>query len=238
MAATTETRPNVLLWAHQGNLEPEGSDPDAPPGNSEAAFVRASEAGLDGVELDTWLTADGHFVVHHDRGIPVGQLDKLREDDLPPELPTLAEALGASRVETVNVELKTPPEATDAQREHLGRTLGTTLGRPDHLVVSSFDLVALDAVRAVRPDLRTGYLTARMPDADALAALRKRGHWGVHLHVAQVDQPAIDALRAAGLAVVAWTVDEDADLTRLLAAPVDVIITNASRRALELRAQA
>lgn len=237
MAEAIPTPAAVLVWAHQGNLEPPGSgDADAPEGNSEAAFARASEAGVDGVELDTWLTADGHFVVHHDQTIHLGQLDKLREDQLPAELPTLAEAVGASRVATVNIELKTPPDATDSERERLGRTLGNTLGRPGHLVVSSFDLVALNAVRADRPDLRTGFLTTAMPDAETLAALHKRGHWGVHLRFDQLDQAAIDGLREAGLAVVAWTVNDDGELTRLLDAAVDVIITDASRRALELRA--
>lgn len=238
MAAATQTTSKVLIWAHQGNLEPAGTDPEAPIGNSEAAFVQASEAGVDGVELDTWLTVDGHFVVHHDRDIPAGRLDQLREDQLPAELPTLAEVLGASRVARVNVELKTPPDAPDSERERLGRTLGAELGRPDQLMVSSFDLVALDAVRSERPDLRTGFLTNTLPDPQQLAELTKRGHWGVHIRFDQLDQAGIDAIRQAGLAIVVWTVNDEAELTRLLqTAGIDVIITDASRRALALRDQ-
>ena len=52
-------RPTTLVIGHQGAA-------GLLPGNTLAGFIRAIELGVDAIELDTMLTADGILVVHHD----------------------------------------------------------------------------------------------------------------------------------------------------------------------------
>jgi glycerophosphoryl diester phosphodiesterase len=52
-------RPRPLVMAHRG-------DSEHAPENTLAAFRRALDEGADVLETDLWLSADGHFVCHHD----------------------------------------------------------------------------------------------------------------------------------------------------------------------------
>jgi glycerophosphoryl diester phosphodiesterase len=65
------------------------------PENTLAAFRRALEMGATGLETDAWLTADGQVVLDHDgvvrRGLRRRPVSGFRRDELPPEMPTLAE---------------------------------------------------------------------------------------------------------------------------------------------------
>lgn len=54
----------VKAYAHRGLHDVSAGIPE----NSLAAFRRAKEKGY-GVELDVFLTSDGHMVVHHDRSL-------------------------------------------------------------------------------------------------------------------------------------------------------------------------
>ena len=54
----------VQAYAHRGLHDVSAGIPE----NSLAAFRRAKEKGY-GVELDVFLTSDGHMVVHHDRSL-------------------------------------------------------------------------------------------------------------------------------------------------------------------------
>ena len=55
--------PRVI--AHRGN-------PHFCHQNTMAGFARAVADGADGIELDLRLTADRHWVVHHDPDLPAG----------------------------------------------------------------------------------------------------------------------------------------------------------------------
>ncbi len=65
------------------------------PENTMDAFRLALRLGATGLESDAWLTADGHVVLDHD-GV-VGRwprrtpMARLRREELPPHVPTLAE---------------------------------------------------------------------------------------------------------------------------------------------------
>ena len=70
-----------------------GSRLDGVPENSLASFSGALAAGVDMVELDVWLTADGVVAVHHDPtlmrmcGLP-DRIDAVEFADLPPLRPS------------------------------------------------------------------------------------------------------------------------------------------------------
>ena len=156
MAVLVPTR----VWAHRGARR-------QAPENTRAAFARAVELGADGVELDARHTADDVVVVSHDpvvRGFgvlaerPFAELRAARAD-----VPTLDEALDACAGVLVNVELKCLPGEVDYDPDdRLVGFVADTLaqrGRRDDVLVSSFNLEALNRARTLDPDTPTALLT-------------------------------------------------------------------------------
>src|SRR5688572_20980568 len=78
--------------------------------NTVEAFVEARRLGADMVELDVRRTVDGALVIHHDALIPeLGAIHELRQNALPPWVPTLEQAMEACDGMTVNIEVKNWP---------------------------------------------------------------------------------------------------------------------------------
>lgn len=83
----------------------------AAPDNTPRALALVSAHRLAGVEIDTWRTGDGQFVVGHDRETLAGAVDGLVRVAIP-ELPSLADMLETAALVTVNVELRVSPKLT------------------------------------------------------------------------------------------------------------------------------
>jgi glycerophosphoryl diester phosphodiesterase len=205
------------------------------PENTVAAFTRARELGADGVELDVRRTADGVLVVHHDPEIPdVGLIASmpfaaLRE--AAPHLATLDEAMLACRGLVVNVEVKCLPWEPDADTDgSVMRATIDAIGAHDGmLIVSSFDLAAVDRARAAAPELATGWLVHGQEVSVAAERAAAHGHPWVNPDGVAARQAGADGIRAAhdaGVLVSVWTVDDPAAASELARAGVDVIITN------------
>ncbi len=252
----------TAVWSHRGRVaaRPEIRE------NTPEAFASASIAGAEGIELDTWRTVDGEWVVRHDRETAHGDVDRLQAAEAP-ELPRLGPALGACAVASVNVELKVAEEATPAEAAALGGALGDWLagwsegkaskGRSplQRLVVSSFSAAALAAARGRRGDVgaagsggqkpaaerggapgySTGLLVTELPVPEYLAALVAAGDWAVHMLHEALDEETVGRCHDLGVAVVAWTVDEEDEAARLIGAGVDVLISNDPVRILAVR---
>jgi glycerophosphoryl diester phosphodiesterase len=208
--------------------------------NTLAAFAKAREMGADGVELDVRRSADQQLVVHHDphvEGFGViaeHAFEALRATR--PDIPMLTEALDACAGMIVNVEIKCLPWEPDADTPDravvravldLVRSTGTVPG--SDIIISSFDLGAVDASRSFAPDLATGWLTSGQEISSAAVIAAEHGHaWlnadrGAALR-ASADE--FEAARALGLRVTVWTVDEPDEVVALAAAGVDAIITD------------
>jgi len=227
--------PRPLVVAHRGASAREVE-------NSLAAFRAAAQLGADAVELDVHATADGTLVVHHDeaiagRRIPqlsASQVAELRLSNGEP-IPTLVQTLDAigPRLQ-VFVEVKSlPPKFDDRLLDAL--RLGPN---PDAYAVHAFDHRIVQRLGRQSPALRRGVLSASYPvrplvaleDADATILWQER---------TLVDRPLVEALRGAAMQLIAWTVDDPADMERLLALGVDGICTNRpeiGRRAVDARA--
>jgi glycerophosphoryl diester phosphodiesterase len=105
----------------------------------------------------------------------------------------------------------------------------------DRVVVSSFDLRAADAVRAVEPAISTAWLTPGGFDQRlALDSVVAGGHAALHPHHASVTPDLVDSAHQAGIAINTWTVDEPHRMRELAAAGVDAIITNRAEMAKEV----
>lgn len=154
------TRSRIV--AHRGASE------DAPE-NTMAAFRRAWELGVEGVELDVHVTKDGHVVVMHDattkriggrdRKIAEQTLAELRELDVGgwkspafrgEKIPTLADVLASVPAgRTLFVEIKSGPETIPAIaaaiKEHDPRPRG------GKLALQGFDAKTLAQLAAAVP---------------------------------------------------------------------------------------
>ncbi|MHB1509183.1 MAG: glycerophosphodiester phosphodiesterase [Acidimicrobiales bacterium] len=226
------------MWSHRGRLSTNVTAPE----NTLEAFRAASAAGVDGVELDVWLTVDGEWVVHHDRCREEGRLDELRRSDIDPRVPCLSEALEACAVTTINVELKVPDEARRDEAFKLGIELGRYLESSEAelapeagFLVSSFSPDAVEGARTAMSRFETGFLVSDVPDRMALTSLRRSGHSAIHPEHVTVNTEFVRIAHEVGLRVVAWTADEEGDIRRVFDAGVDAVISNVPLRALAVR---
>lgn len=215
----------ILVIAHRGAS-------GAKPENTVEAFVEARRLGADMVELDVRRTADGALVVHHDAAIAgVGTIVELGKADLPASVPTLAEALEACEGMGVNIEIKNSPIDPDYDEGQAvaGAVAGLVLARrrQDSVIVSSFNLASVDAVRAASSRIPTALLTVPALDQQwAIDVAAERGHAAWHPHHTSVTAELVGAAHAARLEVNTWTVDDPATMRDLAALSVDGIVTN------------
>ncbi len=127
------------------------------PENTTAAFVGAEREGADGLEFDVRRSADGVLVIHHDADLADGRLlSRTNADQLPPDIPSLAEVLRRHRSMWLNVEIKNDVSEPDydssgdlaRQVVEEVRSVGDSDGQADDVatrepvggvVISSFD---------------------------------------------------------------------------------------------------
>lgn len=202
----------VTILGHRGF-------PRDAPENSLAAFAAARAAGADGVELDVRLAPGATLRVHHDP-LP---------DPIPDAVPTLAEALETCAGMVVNVEIKNlPTEPGWDPTERVAPAVAEAIGpHRDRVIVSAFTLATIDAMRALDPTIRTGWLTVDGYDQlEAVQTAVEGGHAALHPYESAVTAELVEQAHAAGLTVCAWTVDDPARMRELAAWGVDTIITN------------
>jgi glycerophosphoryl diester phosphodiesterase len=231
--------PTPLVLAHRGACQ-------EAPENTLAAFAVALDQGADGVELDVHLSADARLVVHHDAsarglgGLALASLADIRTAR--PDIPTLEEVLDLCAGRLVNVEVKHRHRETDpdVDRGVAGVVVDCLArrGGADRIIVSSFDLPTVDAVRALDATVPTAYLVGpfarRGPrDAPFLEELERcyaHGHRALHPAARMLAGARAGALvtraRELGLMVNVWTVNDPQEIRRLAAAGVDAIITD------------
>ena len=194
--------------------------------NTLEAFQAALEAGLDGVEFDVQKTRDGVLVVHHDFHVEGAAIAELDWPDLKqrapwvPRLEEVFELLDAYPEAYANVELKSQPPASDGREALLARALLAWPGR-ERAWVSSFDPLALVRLWRETKEIPLGLLY----EQQEMLALRSCVHAeAVHPRRDLLDVDQVAALKAQGLKVVAWTVNDLEEARRLLSWGVDVLI--------------
>ncbi len=223
-----------VIYGHRGASA-------AAPENTVAAFRLARELGADGIELDVRRSADDVLVLCHDPALADGRpVRAVRRVDLPPTVPTLAEALDACVGMIVNIEIKNIPHEPDFDEacgvvDAVVELLADRDGR-DEVLISSFHLPSIDRVKTLDRELRTGLLTFIDPlPADSLAVAVEREHDAIHPYDFTVDGALVTDAHRVGLEVNVWTVDDPARITALAALGVDGVVTNVvdvARRAL------
>lgn len=236
------TRP--LNLAHRGASK-------VAPENTLPAFEAAMRQGADGVELDVQYSSDGGVVVFHNPTldktstgtgrVSAHTLEELRALDagswFGPEfagtrIPTLDEVLDLLRGKAlINIELK----ALDALKSSLGADVVTTVqnhGMTDQVVLSSFNPFVLRGAKRAGPEIECGLLLAPdLPGWMRSGLMRRHSRAdGLHPDLPMVNAAYMVRARKLGMPVRVWTVNEDADMRRMIELGVDAIITDAPDR--------
>jgi glycerophosphoryl diester phosphodiesterase len=231
--------PYPRLVAHRcgGTLAPE---------NTLAGFDACVRYGYRMVEFDAKLSADNQLFLLHDDTLErttnghgnaaahtwqqLAELDAGAWYGAPfagTRLPTLAEAAARCARERIaaNIEIK-PCAGRDEITGRLVASGALTLWQNDTPpLLSSFSYEALAAARDAAPSLRRGMLFDEVP-ADWLRIVRELDCVSLHANHRHLSEPLVAAIRAAGLRVLVYTVN-DPTRARLLAQwGVDMICTD------------
>mgnify|MGYP003390161880 CR=1 FL=1 len=236
--------PNIEFVAHRGESY------DAPE-NTLAAFQLAWDRSVSTIELDVHLTKDGQLIVCHDpntkkttgveKAIKDSTLAELRTLDAGlwkgkqfagEKLPTLAEALATIPDRgRCFIELKTGPEVVP----ELVKAVAASGKRPEQLVIISFNPESLAEAKrrlpkhqaywivSVKKDKTTGDLA---PTVAELIAQAKAMHAdGLDLSIPPT-RDYVEPVKAAGLKLFVWTVNDVAVARKFLELGVDGITTD------------
>ncbi|MFI8594231.1 glycerophosphodiester phosphodiesterase family protein [Microbacterium sp. NPDC078428] len=246
--------PRVL--AHRGLVTP-ASAAHGVAENSFAAFAEAHGHGVDYIESDAHITADGVVVLFHDddlsrvtgdprplAAVPLREL----EDLMAPlgGLVTLAQALEAFPDTRFNIDIK-----ADAAAEPAGRIVAAASER---VLVTSFSdsrrrraLAAARAAGGPGPGPATSAGTATIARLLAALATRSRGLAARAIRgvdalqiperrgrVRILTPRLIEAAHRSGVEVHVWTVNDPADMRRLAGLGVDGVVTDRADVALRV----
>lgn len=218
----------MLILAHRGYHAHEFE-------NSLPAFAAAAELGVDGIETDLRLSADGRIVLFHDRLAPGGdEVAALSHDELNRRLgypvPELREALEAQPQLLWNLEIKVPAvldAALPILKDYAPRR---------RLLITSFWHNVVDRARRLL-DIPCGLLEANRPaelspllttagsaHSCGAGALRSIGTavWSFEM----IDPELLEAARAAGVRNWCYGVQTLDDHRRAVALKLDAVITD------------
>jgi glycerophosphoryl diester phosphodiesterase len=192
--------------------------------------------------------AVGHLTVSELRGLRIKTGDGQLTDEW---VPTLREvlALAAPAGVALLVEIKTPGPAVVYERSHgaVTATPGTRYeglearvlarlreaGVAERSTVMAFNPAVVAEIRALAPGQMTALLVERRHVESAGASSIEPVEWAARaganflgIHYSVCDAKMVAAARAAGIALGVYTVNDEADLRRLAALGVDVIISD------------
>jgi glycerophosphoryl diester phosphodiesterase len=181
------------------------------PENTIPGFEYAIGLGVDAIEFDVFVTADGRLLITHD---PV-------ETET-----TLDQVLSLEGSFAFDLEIKSYPYLSprgfaepvlEAIRRHKMES---------RVNLFSFDWRILHAMQELAPDIRCAGLYEGEPRSFVECA-REAGNTPIVCpRYTLITPERVAEAHAAGLKIYAWTANAEADWDRLIAAQVDAIITD------------
>ncbi len=233
---------NLEIIAHRGfsALAPE---------NTIAAFELAIERGASSIEFDIQLSADSVPVIFHDATLDriAGVSGKVRDTKLSElqlldagkwkgdrflgaKIPTLKEALVALKKvdKFLYFDVKPHCEWSDSEVEDFVNTLNGA-GITEKCVITSFNDRFLEQVRQISGDFLIGHIVANLEaytNQLAKAAAIGDNLISTQYRVLLENPSLIETSRSQGVDIVAWTVDDRADMQKLVDRGITRIVTN------------
>ena len=225
--------PGVLAFAHRG-------DHDSGPENTLPAFAGAVDQGFKYLETDTHCTRDGVLMAFHDQQLDrvTDQTGKISELDY--EVVRRARVGGSETIPSLEDLIESFPEA----RFNIDLKADTTvipfinlirkLKCVDRICVGAFSDQRINAVREAFPNVCTSLgpinvCRARLTSY-GVPFLKIKGQcaqvperWR---KVTVIDSRFIREMKQRGIQTHVWTVNDEANMTRLLALGVEGIMTD------------
>jgi glycerophosphoryl diester phosphodiesterase len=233
----------VDVHAHRGGA---GLAPE----NTMAAIRNALSLGVDVIELDLHVSADGSIVVIHDatlerttngrgavRGTSLAALQRLDAGAwfnarfAGERIPTLREVLDAilsSGNDRVRLNLETkydtrgpaPPAEFEAQVLQVLREAGWR----DRAIIQSFHYPSIERVKALDPAVTTAALRSPLtPTLDPVGLVRSVRADIYSPGASLVNRDIVEALHRAGIPVVPWTVNQPSAMEMLLSMGIGML---------------
>lgn len=216
------------------------------PENTMRAFTEAVTAGCDGIETDLHLTKDGVLVICHDETIErttdgSGFIAEQNYIDLckfdagikygrefaKEKIPTLDELLEfvKGKALLINLELKNNiVNYKDMEEKVIQKIYDYKLEK--NIILSSFNHYSMVKVKKIDPKIKTGLLyDASLYKVHEYAEKLKAD--AVHPFYPSVfDINIVKDIHKNGIAINTYTVNEEADMKKLIGLGIDGIITN------------
>ena len=227
------------------------------PENTQAAFDKAFEHAVDGVETDVQLSKDGIPVLWHDSELDKLGLSKQRVDDFDfkqlkamhfvstaqnTAVMGLAEFFARYRGRgTLNVEVKIGDWESELRQQHKISVTLDLIARAniDDVFVSSFNLQSLVFAHQYSRQTALFYLLSdRQTPTDIAHALQEQPFLaGFCLPIGLLDETLIPMLRRHDKRIVTYTCNNAAEIHKALDLKVDFLITDDLVQALRLRSR-
>ncbi|WP_342498910.1 glycerophosphodiester phosphodiesterase family protein [Bacillus sp. FSL R5-0820] len=229
----------MYIIAHRGSSS-------AAPENTIAAFDVAVEQGADYIELDVQMTMDQHVVVIHDdtvdrttngnglvKSYTLDQLKKLDagswfdQQYTNERIPTLQEILERySQRIGILIEIKHPKRQIGIEKA-VARIINR-FSYSRHIIIQSFDVHALQRIKAFAPSLRTALIIK--PDAFKLTKRKLTTYSsfanGLNMKKTMINRWWIDRIHSFGMEVFIWTVKDQKTADRIKKYPIDGVVTD------------
>lgn len=208
------------------------------PENSVQGMRTALSLNVDGVEFDVRCTRDGIPVLMHDATLDrttatSGHLSELSFEEVqalpgPPDarVPSLEEVLRVLGGQCqINVEIK-ESAACEPTVDVLRQALRQEIVQTAQLLVTSFDITHVQAIRVAEPGLPVGILTRVIPNEDYWYHASALGARSANIALAAVDPAFVRRAHEENLEVMVYTVNTCEEASLLADWGVDAIFTD------------
>lgn len=215
------------------------------PENTMLAFKKAVEAGADGIELDVQLTKDGEVVIIHDekvdrttngagnvRDFTLAELRKLDASyiytgkmDVNP-VPTFEEYCEWVKDLPIvtNIELKTGVYPYPGIEAKVWKIL-QKYNLQDKVIISSFNHYSILQMRKLAPQLQYGLLTESWL-VNPGVYVESVGVECYHPYYGSLTEETVAEVKSHNIAINTYTVNDAAEVKRLNALGIDIVIGN------------
>ena len=211
------------------------------PENTIKSFTKAFEAEIKGIELDVQLSKDGKLVVFHDWDLnnitgsskQIKDMDYLEMRDLSYknncQIPLLGEVLVICPIgKFINIEIKSRYYSNIRIVEKVVKMI-QQYKIEKSVVISSFNPFVLQCAKKIIPDLSTAYLWS----SEDVSFLYNSPLWlwmcrpdSFHIDINNANEKIIRLVRKNNLTVLAFTVNNSSDLSKVQELELDGIFTD------------
>jgi glycerophosphoryl diester phosphodiesterase len=224
-----ETTDGVLVVIHDDTLQRTTDAKKAFPGRAPWSVYDFSLAEIKSLDAGSWYGATDPFKQIAAGKVGPAQLESFRGIGIP----TLEESLLLTKelAWSVNIEIKDATgHACDPGIVEKTVALVERLGMTGSVLISSFNHDYLYRVKKAAPGMAVAALTDNnLPDIVGRLRSLKALAW--HPNGRKIDENSVRAVRGAGFDVNVWTVNEDADMKRMIPWGITGIITDYTERA-------